>query len=87
MVKRKEGKLNTREKLLAAAALCFAEKGYSGCSVADIACRAEVAQGTMYVHFSSKETLFKAMIEEEHAQGAEKAGRRMPRHTWTASSV
>lgn len=27
----------------------------------------------MYVHFKSKEELFKTMIEEEHAQGAEKA--------------
>lgn len=27
----------------------------------------------MYVHFATKEALFKAMIEEEHAQGADKA--------------
>ncbi|MDR3175588.1 MAG: TetR/AcrR family transcriptional regulator [Desulfovibrio sp.] len=73
MVKREEQKQNTREKLLAAAAQCFTEKGYSGCSIADIAQRAEIAQGTMYVHFKSKEELFKTMIEEEHAQGAEKA--------------
>lgn len=73
MANRTERKQNTREKLLAAAAQCFAEKGYSGCSIADIAQRAAVAQGTMYVHFKSKETLFKTMIEDEHAQGAEKA--------------
>lgn len=73
MVTREEQKRSTRDKLLAAAALCFAEKGYSGSSIADIAQRAEVAQGTMYVHFKSKEALFKTMIEEEHAQGAEKA--------------
>lgn len=75
MTNREEQKQNTRGKLLTAAALCFAEKGYSGCSIADIAKRAEVAQGTMYVHFKSKEALFKTMIEEEHAQGAEKARR------------
>ena len=75
MSNREEQKQNTREKLLAAAAQCFAEKGYAGCSVADIAGRAEVAQGTMYVHFRNKEELFKNMIEEEHAQGAEKARR------------
>ena len=73
MTKRKEQKQNTRERLLAAAARCFAEKGYSGCSIADIAQRAYIAQGTMYAHFRSKEELFKAMIEGEHAQGAEKA--------------
>lgn len=73
MTSRTEQKQNTREKLLAAAAQCFAEKGYSGCSIADIARQAEIAQGTMYVHFKSKEALFIAMIEEEHAQGAVKA--------------
>lgn len=73
MVKRDEQKQSTREKLLNAAALCFAEKGYSGCSVSDVAKYAGVAQGTMYVHFKNKEELFKTMIEEEHAQGAEKA--------------
>lgn len=73
MIKREQQKQSTREKLLNAAALCFAEKGYSGCSISDIAKQAEVAQGTMYVHFKSKEDLFKSMIEGEHTQGAEKA--------------
>lgn len=73
MVTRDKQKQSTREKLLNAAALCFAEKGYSACSVSDVAKQAGVAQGTMYVHFKNKEDLFKAMIEEEHAQGAEKA--------------
>ena len=73
MVTRDKQKQSTREKLLNAAALCFAEKGYSACSVSDVAKQAGVGQGTMYVHFKNKEDLFKAMIEEEHAQGAEKA--------------
>ena len=73
MSKREGQKQSTREKLLRAAAHCFAEKGYSGCSIADIARQAEVAQGTMYVHFKNKESLFKVMIKEEHALGAEKA--------------
>lgn len=74
-MEREKRKQDTRDKLLQAAALCFAEKGYAGCSIADIARQAGVAQGTMYVHFGNKEALFKAMIEEEHAQGAEKARR------------
>lgn len=73
MVPRGQQKLNTREKLLTAAALCFAEKGYEGCSIADIAKRAQLAQGTMYMHFKSKEALFKAIIEMEHSKGADKA--------------
>ena len=70
---RQQQKQDTRAKLLAAAATCFAEKGYAGCSVADIARQAGVAQGAMYVHFKNKEALFIAMIAGEHAQGTEKA--------------
>ncbi|WP_434778715.1 TetR/AcrR family transcriptional regulator [Neisseria sp. Ec49-e6-T10] len=73
MNKREEQKKHTRQRLLIAAATCFAEKGYSGCSVADIATRAGVSQGNLYVHFKNKEHLFQAMIEEEHQQGAQKA--------------
>lgn len=72
-MRRQEQKQATREKLLTAAADCFAEQGYAGCSVADIVTRAGVSQGTLYVHFKSKEDLFLAMIGEEHRQGAEKA--------------
>ena len=78
----------TRERILKAAAACFAEKGYSGCSVQDIADRAEVSKGALYGHFKSKAELFKAMIAIEHGLGAEraqKAAEKTP--TWTASSV
>lgn len=73
MAIRKDQKSATRERLLSAAAVCFAEKGYDGCSVADIVSRAEVSQGTLYVHFKNKEDLFISMIAEEHGQGTEKA--------------
>ena len=73
MTKRELQKKETREKLLIAASACFAEKGYSACSVSDIVARAGMSQGSLYVHFSGKEALFKSMIEEEHRQGAEKA--------------
>lgn len=72
MGKRETQKNETRQKLLAAAAACFAEKGYSACSVSDIVTRAGVSQGNLYVHFKNKEELFKVMIQEEHGQGADK---------------
>ena len=80
MAKREDQKKATREKLLAAAAGCFAESGYSGCSVADVVALAGVSQGTLYVHFKNKEDLFTAMIQEEHRQGADKA-RQAARHS------
>lgn len=72
-MERSAQKSATRERLLVAAAGCFAKKGYASCTVADIARAAGLAQGAMYVHFQSKEELFIEMIAREHAQGAQKA--------------
>jgi AcrR family transcriptional regulator len=47
----------TRERLLRAAADVFAERGYDGTRVADIAAAAGVSNGAMYAHFSSKADL------------------------------
>jgi AcrR family transcriptional regulator len=47
----------TRERLLRAAAEVFAERGYDGTRVADIAAAAGVSKGAMYAHFASKAEL------------------------------
>jgi AcrR family transcriptional regulator len=49
---------STRERLLQAGRSVVEEHGYGGASVAAIAARAGVANGTLYRHFSSKEELF-----------------------------
>lgn len=71
MSKREKQKEQSRKKLLESAAKCFAEKGFDGCSVADIAATAEMSQGNVYVHFASKEELFINMIQQEHGSGTE----------------
>lgn len=73
MPPRSPKKQGTREKLLHAAARCFARKGYAACTVADIAAEAGLGQGSLYVHFKNKEALFLEMIAHEHAQGTDKA--------------
>lgn len=40
----------------------FAEKGYAGAVMDEIAARAQVAKGTLYYHFDSKEDLFAKLI-------------------------
>lgn len=75
MTKKDEQRKQTRERILRAAAACFAEKGYSGCSVQDIVERAGVSKGAMYVHFKSKAELFKEMISIEHGLSVERAGK------------
>jgi AcrR family transcriptional regulator len=52
----------TRERLLAAAADVFAERGYDGTRVADIAAAAGVSNGALYAHFPSKADLLVAAL-------------------------
>jgi AcrR family transcriptional regulator len=52
----------TRERLLRAAADVFAERGYDGTRVADIAAAAGVSNGALYAHFPSKADLLVAAL-------------------------
>ncbi|MEV0614381.1 helix-turn-helix domain-containing protein [Nonomuraea sp. NPDC050404] len=54
----------TRERLLRAAADTFAERGYDGTRVADIAAAAGVSNGALYAHFGSKADLLLAALRE-----------------------
>jgi TetR/AcrR family transcriptional regulator len=49
-------------ELLQAALDLFVEKGYAGTSVEEVARRAGVSKGTLFLYFSSKEELFKAVV-------------------------
>lgn len=52
----------TRDRLLLAAADVFAERGYDGTRVADIAAAAGVSNGALYSHFASKGELLVAAL-------------------------
>jgi AcrR family transcriptional regulator len=52
----------TRERLLRAAADVFAQRGYDGTRVADIAAAAGVSNGALYSHFDSKAELLVAAL-------------------------
>jgi AcrR family transcriptional regulator len=52
----------TRERLLRAAAEVFAERGYDGTRVVDIAAAAGVSNGALYAHFASKAQLLVAAL-------------------------
>jgi AcrR family transcriptional regulator len=60
---RAEGR-DGREELLEAALQVFAERGYRDSSVDEIAERAGYSKGALYWHFSSKDDLFFALLEE-----------------------
>jgi TetR/AcrR family transcriptional regulator len=51
-------------ELLAAALDLFVEKGFAATRVEEVARRAGVSKGTLFLYFSSKEELFKAVVRE-----------------------
>lgn len=55
--RRERKKLETRQALLAAALTLFREKGYTATTVEEITERADVAKGTFFNYFPSKEEL------------------------------
>jgi AcrR family transcriptional regulator len=51
-------------QLLAAALGLFVERGYAATRLDDVAARAGVSKGTLYLYFGSKQALFKAVVRE-----------------------
>jgi AcrR family transcriptional regulator len=58
----------TRQRLLRAAAEVFAERGYDGTRVVDIAAAAGVSNGALYAHFGSKAELLVAALRAHGRQ-------------------
>lgn len=52
-----------KKKILDSALIYFARNGYSGTKINDLAKFIEIGQGTLYSYFSSKEELFKAILD------------------------
>ena len=52
------------QELLAAALDLFVERGYAATRLEDVASRAGVSKGTLYLYFTNKEELFKAVVRE-----------------------
>jgi AcrR family transcriptional regulator len=61
---RKRRKEARPSELTAAALGLFVEKGFSATRLEEVARRAGVSKGTLYLYFDSKEALFKAVIQE-----------------------
>jgi len=63
-VTRKARSQAKREAILAAALDEFSERGFAAARLDDVARRAGVAKGTIYLYFSDKESLFQELIRE-----------------------
>lgn len=63
---------DTKERLIETAKELFSQKGYHETRVSDIVKKADVAQGTFYFYFKSKEDLFLNLIQKLHQELLEK---------------
>jgi AcrR family transcriptional regulator len=52
------------EEITAAALESFVERGYAATRLDDVAARAGISKGTLYLYFANKEELFKAVVRE-----------------------
>src|SRR5215470_7184646 len=52
-------------EILAAALACFKERGFTATRLEDVAAKAGVTKGTIYLYYPSKEELFKAVVRGE----------------------
>jgi AcrR family transcriptional regulator len=55
--------MNKKETILHVATKLFSEKGYRNTAVAELARLTDVAEGTIFYHFKTKEGLFLAILE------------------------
>lgn len=62
---RQERAERTRTAIIDAAAEMFDEHGFNGASLSDILAKAGVTKGALYFHFSSKEELAHALVNEQ----------------------
>ena len=63
-------KKTTRKRIIEAAVSVFAQRGYAGTVMAQIAAHAGLGKGTLYEYFTSKEDLFFAVFEHFKAESA-----------------
>ncbi|MFJ9153954.1 ScbR family autoregulator-binding transcription factor [Streptomyces sp. NPDC102270] len=67
---RQERAIRTRRTIVEAAGAVFDEHGYAASTIAMVLERAEVTKGALYFHFSSKESLAQAVLDEQLSLGA-----------------
>jgi AcrR family transcriptional regulator len=56
--------MTRKEMILKAATVLFAEKGYKETSMSEVAQMTQVAQGTIFYHYKTKEELFISILKE-----------------------
>ena len=76
-----------KRRLLDAATALAAEGGYEAVQMRDVAARAEVALGTLYRHYTSKDQLLLAALAQQAGTFRERLDARPPRGATAAERV
>lgn len=74
-------------ELLAAALALFVEKGYAATRVEEVAARAGVSKGTLFLYFPSKEALFQAVVHENAGRHLADALRELARFRGSSADL
>ncbi|MDD2701714.1 MAG: TetR/AcrR family transcriptional regulator [Sideroxydans sp.] len=74
-------------ELTAAALELFVERGFAATRLDDVAARAGVSKGTLYLYFASKEELFKAVIQQGLLPVLAQGEEMMAQHRGDASTL
>ena len=64
---------DTKERILEAALELFAEKGYLGSSMSDIANRLGITKGALYKHYAGKQEILDSIVERMNKMDYERA--------------
>lgn len=70
-----------------AALVLFAERGFAATRLEDVATRAGVSKGTVYLYFQTKEALFKAVLRQEIVPNLEAMEAAVAVHRGSASDL
>ncbi len=74
-------------EIIAAALALFVERGYAATRLDEVAHRAGVTKGTVYLYFANKEALFRAVVQEVVLPELERAEHRVKTHSGSARDL
>jgi AcrR family transcriptional regulator len=74
-------------EILGAALDVFAERGFAAAKLEDVAARAGVSKGTLYLYFAGKEELFRSVVRSFLLPNIAAAEQRIARHRGSAADL
>jgi AcrR family transcriptional regulator len=77
--RRERNKQEKRERIIAAARELFATRGFATTTTAEVATRADIGVGTLFLYVASKEDLLVLVFRDEMDREAERAFATLPR--------